>query len=52
MTYRLRNGYTVRTTNVDTGTEFETRNADGEVVSTVRLSRSEANALVRKLAGA
>lgn len=49
MVYNLANGYTVTTRNVDQGKEFETRNADGETISTVRLGYLEANALVRNL---
>ncbi|MGI5408192.1 hypothetical protein ACQEV9_15495 [Streptomyces chartreusis] len=49
MNYKLANGYTVTTRNVDQGKEFETRNAEGETISTVRLGYLEANALVRDL---
>jgi hypothetical protein len=49
VTYNLRNGYSVITRKADGGTEFETRNPQGEAVSTVTLPYVEANALVRKL---
>lgn len=51
MTYNLANGFKVITRNVDNGKEFETRNALGETISTVRLGYIEANALIRDLAG-
>jgi hypothetical protein len=47
--YTLRNGYTVRTTKVEDSTEFETRNARGETISTVRLRYESARALVLDL---
>lgn len=46
MTYKLRNGYTVRTTKVDTGTEFQTLNPKGETISTVVHGPTEARALL------
>ncbi|MFF8942865.1 hypothetical protein ACF1A5_11450 [Streptomyces sp. NPDC014864] len=49
MTYSLRNGYSVITRKVDTGTEFETRNRLGETISTVTLGFIEARALVLDL---
>jgi hypothetical protein len=49
VTYTLRNGYTVRTTKVEDATEFETRNALGETISTVRLGFLEARELVLSL---
>lgn len=49
MTYRLRNGYTVRTTAVEGGTEFQTINPQGETISTVTLDRVAAGDLVRDL---
>jgi hypothetical protein len=49
VTYTLRNGYSVRTTKVEDGTEFVTRNASGETISTVRLDFLNARALVLDL---
>jgi hypothetical protein len=50
MTYNLRNGYSVVTRKVDTGTEFETRNRKGETISSVILGFVEARELVLNLA--
>lgn len=49
MTYTLRTGYSVITRKVDGGTEFETRNPQGETISTRTLGYVAANALVRNL---
>jgi hypothetical protein len=46
VTYNLRNGYSVRTTKVDAGTEFMTSNPQGDVISTVVLGDTEARNLV------
>ena len=50
MTYYLGNGYKVTTRKVDTGTEFETRNARNETISTVVLDFIEARQMVLSLA--
>jgi hypothetical protein len=49
MTYNLPSGYTVRTTKVDSGTEFETRNPAGEVIASVIHGREDARELVLAL---
>jgi hypothetical protein len=49
MVYNLRNGYTVSTTEVGTGTEFVTKNPAGDVISTVYHTMDEARSLVRDL---
>lgn len=49
MTYNLRNGYSVRTTKVDTGTEFVTLNPEGDAISTVILGSIEARELTLTL---
>jgi hypothetical protein len=49
MTYNLRNGYTVKTRKVDTGTEFVTQNPEGETISSVVLGYYEARELVLTL---
>jgi hypothetical protein len=47
--YKLPNGYRVRTTRVDNGIEFETRNAGQATISTVRHTYAEAVPLIRRL---
>lgn len=42
MVYKLANGYRVRTTHTADGTDFETKNASGETISTVHLKGEEA----------
>lgn len=49
MTYALRNGYSVRTTQVGDATEFETRNPNGETISTIRLDAPAARSMVLDL---
>ncbi|MGW3674659.1 hypothetical protein [Streptomyces sp. NPDC005166] len=49
MVYRLNNGYRVRTTRVDSGIEFETRNAKGDTISTVVHPHAEAVPLIAHL---
>lgn len=49
MMYRLRNGYSVHTAEHGTGVVFETRNPQGDVISTVVHSAFEAARLVRDL---
>jgi hypothetical protein len=49
MVFKLSNGYRVRTTRVDDGVEFETRNAKGETISSVRHTHAEAVPLVQRL---
>lgn len=49
MMYTLRNGYTVHTTEVGIGTEFVTKNPEGDVISTVYHPVDEARRLVRDL---
>jgi hypothetical protein len=48
MRYNLRNGYSVETRKVNGGeaTEFETRNPEGDVISTVELGREAARDVV------
>lgn len=48
-TYTLSNGFTVQTFQVGDDTEFVTRNGDGEVNSTVRLSGVHASNVLRTL---
>ncbi|MGX1133218.1 hypothetical protein RKD49_005408 [Streptomyces glaucescens] len=50
MTYNLRNGYKVITRKVDSGTEFQTLNAEGETISSVTLGFTEARELTLTLA--
>jgi hypothetical protein len=49
MIYKLENGYRVRTTRVDSGVEFETRNAKGDTISTVVHPHAEAVPLIDRL---
>jgi hypothetical protein len=47
--YTLTNGYTVRTYPAGVKTEFETRNPEGEVISTVVIGGQDAAELERDL---
>jgi hypothetical protein len=49
MIFKLENGYRVRTTRVDSGVEFETRNANGNTISTVVHPHAEAVPLIARL---
>jgi hypothetical protein len=49
-TFTLSSGFTVTTQRVGQNIEFTTRNADGDVISTVPHSYSESVPLLRKLA--
>ncbi|MGW5639616.1 hypothetical protein [Streptomyces sp. NPDC003832] len=52
MVYNMHSGSKVITRNIPLGKEFETRNAAGETISTVRLPHAEANELLRELGAA
>ena len=52
MTYKLTTGYHVTATRVDDHTTFETRNAGGDVISTVRLDAFQASLMHAQLKGA
>ncbi|MFE1763079.1 hypothetical protein ACFW81_02485 [Streptomyces angustmyceticus] len=47
--YRLTSGHRVRTTDVEGGKEFETKNPEGETISTVVLPAEEARELISLL---
>jgi hypothetical protein len=47
--YNLKNGHRVITRNTERAKEFETQNAEGETISTVRLGYLDANRLLRDL---
>jgi hypothetical protein len=49
-TFRLPSGFTITTQRVGHNVEFTTRNADGDVISTVPHSFAESVPLLRKLA--
>jgi hypothetical protein len=49
MLFKLENGYRVRTTRVDNGVEFETRNGNGDTISSVRHTHAEAVPLIQRL---
>lgn len=49
MRYHLPNGNTVETFQTDTGTEFVTRNADGNVISNIRPTPGHAENLINLL---
>ncbi|MGY5131296.1 hypothetical protein ACWGJW_02550 [Streptomyces nigrescens] len=49
MIYKLETGSRVRTTHYDGGTEFETTNADREVISTVWLPAEKAAPMINRL---
>jgi len=52
VTYKLTTGYHVTATRVDDDTTFETRNPDGEVISTVHLDAFQARLMYTQLKGA
>lgn len=47
--FKLSNGYSVRTTSYGDGTEFETSNPNGEVISNVILYGDDARETLRNL---
>jgi hypothetical protein len=48
-TYRLTSGHTITIQRAGSATEFVTRNAQGEVISTVHRSFSESVPLIKRL---
>ncbi|MEV8015666.1 hypothetical protein AB0O76_04760 [Streptomyces sp. NPDC086554] len=50
MVYRLENGFRIRTARVGNAVEFETKNANGETISTVHRTHAEAVPLLKRLA--